>query len=87
MLTPVYEEFCPFKTTISFLSFKKSDNTLDSLPEMPFCFSLKIPLRQTLSNVVKISRKASLTSNPSSKDLYISWVTDKKLVNVGVFLA
>ena len=45
---------------------------------MPFCFSLKIiPLCQTFSNTFEISRKTPLTSNPSSKDLHISWVIDK----------
>ena len=62
MLTPVHEETFPFKVTLCFLSSKKFDNTLSSLPEMPFCFSLKItPLCQTLSNGFEISRKTPLT--------------------------
>ena len=77
-LTPVHEESCPFKVNLCFLSFKKSDKTLSILPEMPFCFSLRIiPLCQTLSNTFEMSRKAPLTSNPPLKDLHISWVIDK----------
>ena len=45
---------------------------------MLFCFSLKIiPLCQILSNTFQISSKTPLTSNPTSKDPYISWVIDK----------
>ena len=59
-------------------SFKKSDKTLSSLPEISFCFSLKtIPLSQTLSNAFEISRKTPPTSKPSSKDFYISWFIDE----------
>ena len=66
------------KVTLCFLSFKKSDKTLSSLPEIPFCFSLKIiPSCHTLSNAFEISRKTPLTSNQLSKDLCISWVIDK----------
>ena len=73
-----HEETCPFGITPCFLAFKKSDNTLTSLPEIPFCFSLKIiPLCQTLSNAFEISRKTPLTSKPSPKDVYISLVIDK----------
>ena len=45
---------CPFKVTLCFLSFKKSDKTLSSLPEIPVCFGLKIISScQTLSNAFK----------------------------------
>ena len=45
---------------------------------MPFCFSLTITyLCQTLSNAFEVSRKTPLTSNLSSKDLCILWVTEK----------
>ena len=45
----VHEEICPFKVNLYFLSFKKSDKTLGSLPKMAFCFSLKIiPFCRTL---------------------------------------
>ena len=44
---------------------------------MPFSFNLKIsPSYQTLSKALDMSRKALLTSNPSSKDIKISWVID-----------
>ena len=33
VLTPVHEEICPFKVTLCFLSFKKSDNVQSSLPD------------------------------------------------------
>ena len=46
---------------------------------MPFCFSLKITC-QTFSNAFEILRKTPLTSNPSPKDLHISWVIDKSLL-------
>ena len=76
--TPFHEKTCPFKVSLCFLSFEKSDKTLSTLPEIPFCFSLKIiPSCQTLSNDFEISRKAPLTSNHLSKDLYTSWVIDK----------
>ena len=41
-LKPAHEGTCLFKVTPCFLTFRKSDKTLGSLPEMPFCFSLKI---------------------------------------------
>ena len=74
----VQEETCPFKVTLYFLSFKKSNTTLSSLREMRFCFRLEIkPLCQTLSNAFQVSRKRFLTSNSSSKDLYFLRVIDK----------
>ena len=35
-LTTVNDETCPFRMTLCFLPFKKSDNTLSSLPETHF---------------------------------------------------
>ena len=44
---------------------------------MLFCFNLKIiPLCQILSKALYMSKKLFLTSNPLSKDVKISWVTD-----------
>ena len=69
---------CSLKVFLCFLSFKKSDKRLSSLPEMPFCFSMTITsLCQTLSNAFEVSRKTPLTLNLSSKDLCISWVKEK----------
>ena len=77
--TPAHEETCPFKVTIFFLFFKKSDEILSSLLEMPFCFSLKVILLcQTLSNVSEISRKTPL------KRLIYFVGYRLKLVNTGV---
>ena len=39
---PVHEETFPFKVTLCFLYLKKSDQTLSSLLQMSFCFSLNI---------------------------------------------
>ena len=36
------EEDCPLRTTLCFLYLKKFDNRFKRLPDMPFCFSLKI---------------------------------------------
>ena len=45
---------------------------------MLFCFNLKIiPLCQILSKALYMSKKLFLTSNPLSKDVKISWVTDR----------
>ena len=45
---------------------------------MLFCFNLKIiPLCQILSKALYMSQKLFLTSNPLSKDVKISWVTDR----------
>ena len=63
--------------TLYCLLLKKSIRMFNSLPEMPFCSSLKItPSCQTLSKALDISKKTLLTSIPSSKDLRISWVID-----------
>ena len=44
---------------------------------MPFCFNLKIsPSYQTLSKALDMSKKTLLTSNPLSKDVKISRVSD-----------
>ena len=64
-------------TTLCCLLLKKSIRMFNSLPEMPFCSSLKItPSCQTLSKALHISKKTLLTSIPSSKDLRISWIID-----------
>ena len=41
-LTSAQEEVCPLRTTLCFLFLKKFDNRFKRLPDMPFCFSLKI---------------------------------------------
>ena len=70
-LTPAQQDIRPFKATLSFLFFKKSDIILSSLLNMAFCFSLKImPIKQTLSAAFEISSNTPLTSNSSSKDLF-----------------
>ena len=74
-----HEITCTFKVALCFLFFKKLDKILRSLSEMPFCFSLKItPLCQTSSSAFEKSRKTPHTSNPPSKDLYISWFIHKR---------
>ena len=77
-LTSDQSETCPFNKTLCFLFLRKSHKRFSKLPDIPFCFNLKMrPSCQTLSNAFDISRKTPLTSNPSSNDLYISWVTAK----------
>ena len=85
-LTFFHVENYPLRTTRCFLSFKSSlKNLLKSIPfskfskfpDMRFWVSLKmIPSCHTLSNAFEISRKTILTSRPSSKELYVSWVID-----------
>ena len=71
-------ENCSLRITRCFLSFKKSRKRFSKFPDMPFWVSLKmIPSCQTLSNAFEISRNTRVTSRPSSKELYISWVIDK----------
>ena len=66
----VHEEYCPFKTTLRFLKFKKLVMISKSFPEMPFCFNLyKSPLCHTLSNAFEMSKNVPQTSKSSSKDL------------------
>ena len=77
-LTLIHIKTWSFKTTFYFLFLKKSHNKFKNLPDMPFCFNLKIiPSCHTLLNAFDISRKTLLTSNPSSDNLYISCVIDK----------
>ena len=55
----------------------KSCKRFSKLPDMPFWVSSKIiSCCHTLSNAFEISTKILLTSRPSSKKLYISWVID-----------
>ena len=77
-LTLIHIKTWSFKTTFYFLFLKKSHNKFKNLPDMPFCFNLKIiPSCHALLNAFDISRKTLLTSNPSSDNLYISCVIDK----------
>ena len=72
--TPVHEKTCPFKVTIYFLSFKKANKALSSLPKMAFCFSLKIiPFCQILSNAFEISRKTC--QQYSSANIHLILIT------------
>ena len=41
-LTSAQEEVCLLNTTSCFLFFKKFDNRFKRLPDMAFCFSLKV---------------------------------------------
>ena len=77
-LTSDQSKTCPFNRTLCFLFFRESHKSFSKLPDMPFCFDLKVrPSSQTLSNPFDMSRKTLLTSNPSSNDLYISSVIAK----------
>ena len=67
----------PFNKTFFFLFLRKSHKRFSKLPDMPFCFNLKMrPQCQILSKAFDISRKTRLNSNPSSNDLYISLKVD-----------
>ena len=67
----------PLRIARCFLSFKKSHERFRKFPDLPFSISLKmIPLCHTLSKVFGISKNILLTSSPSSKELYISWLID-----------
>ena len=69
---PVYEEYCPFKTTLCFLKFKNSMMISKSFPEIPFCFSLhNNGFRYALSNAFEMSKNVPQTPAPLLKDLYI----------------
>ena len=58
-----HEDSGPFNTTLCFLKFKKSVRVLKRLPDMPFCFNLKIrPLRHTLSKALDMSKNTDRTS-------------------------
>ena len=75
VLTSDQSETYQFNKTFCFLFLRKSHKRFSKLPDIPFCFNLKMrPSCQTLSNAFDISRKTPLTSNPSSNDLYISGV-------------
>ena len=74
-LTFFQVENCPLRITRCFLSFKNSRKSFSKFPDMPLWVSLEIiPSCHTLSNVFAISMNTALTSRPSSKELYISWV-------------
>ena len=69
------DECWPFRTTRCFRQERKSRKRFKRFPEIPFWFSLRSkPSCHTLSKALDISKKTPLTSNPSSNDLYISWV-------------
>ena len=77
-LTSDQSETCPLNKIFSFLFLRKSHKRFSKLPDIPFCFNLKmIPSFQTLSNAFDISWKTPLTWNLLSNDLYISWVIAK----------
>ena len=78
MLTFSHVNFCPLRTTLCFLSLKKSCKRSSRLPDIPFCDNLNfVPSCYTLSEALEISRKAILTSSPSRNDLKISNVMDE----------
>ena len=61
----VHEEYWSFKQ-LCFLKFKKSVMISNSIPEIPFCFSLsKSLLCHTLSNTFGMSKNIPRTSRPS----------------------
>ena len=71
-LTSDQSEACPFNKTLCFLFFRKSQKRFSKLPDIPFCFNLKMRSSfQTLSNAFDISKKTPLTSNPLSNLLQI----------------
>ena len=79
--TPVWisaqEKHWPFKTTLCFLSLRKSCKTLIISPHIPFWRSLKISTScYTLSKTLAISRNISRTSSTISKVLKISWLME-----------
>ena len=52
-------ETCPYNKTLCFLFLRKSHKRFSDLPDIPFCFNLKMRHScQTLSNIFDISRKA-----------------------------
>ena len=72
-----HEDSWPFSVTHCFVSFKKSVKVLKRLPDIQFCFNLKIiPLCHTLSKAFDVSKNTDRTSWRSSKDLYIWCVID-----------
>ena len=59
------EDVCTLETTPCSPLLKKFVNRFKRLPDMPFCFSLKmIPLCHTLSKALDISRNTLQTSKP-----------------------
>ena len=63
-MTSAQEEVCPLRTTICFLFLQKFDNRFKRLPDMPFCFSLKIiPSCHNISKGLDMSRNTLRTSN------------------------
>ena len=77
-LTSDQSDTWPFNKTLCFLFLRKSHKRFSQLPEIKFCFNLKMRLSgQTLSNAFVISRKTPLTSSTSLSDLYTSWVIAK----------
>ena len=68
-LTSAQEGVYPLKTTLCFLLLKKLDNRFKRLPDIPFCFSLKLmPSCHTLSKALNMSRNTLQTSKSSSND-------------------
>ena len=70
-LTSAQEEVCPLRTALCFLFLKKFDNRFKRLPDIQFCFSLKImPSYYNLSKALDMSRNTLRISKPSSNDWY-----------------
>ena len=92
--TPVYDETCPTKVTLCFLSFKKSDKTLSSLPEIPFCFSLKLIYQTLLRHqekhlslqtryqkiyIFRVDKSCLIQESPGLK---LDWFDENKLFSI-----
>ena len=73
MLTPNHEEACPFKVTLCFLSFRKSNKTLSRLSKIPFCFSSTLCQRLLVCQ----EKRLSLQTCHQKTYIYFSWVMDK----------
>ena len=64
-VTSAQKEDCPLRTTLCYPFLKKFDNRFKRLPDISFCFSLKIrPLCHTLSKALDMSRNTLRTSKP-----------------------
>lgn len=71
-----------FNTTLCCLFLRKSDNKFKSLPDISFCFKLKIiPSCHTLSYTFNISRKAPSNIKSILKQLAYLIYNRKKLLN------
>ena len=72
-LTSDESETCPFNKTFCFLFLRKSHKRFSKLPNISFCFNLKMrPYAKVCLKPFDIFRETPLTLNASSNDLYIS---------------